>query len=257
MALGTIGALIAGTVGSSLIGGIAAKKGADATAKASRDANNTERYIFDRSVELTEPQRRMGLDAQNVLASWAGIGPDVYYSDAGRRLEATRLDNGGYGINEMQGYDDDGNAIWSPLSKSFATDDARNNYLNNYKVGFEGDPGYQFRLDQGRKAINNNAAARGLRYSSDTQKAIGDYTQGMASQEFGNAWNRLAGLSGMGQTATNQQISAGQNYAGAYGQNAMNAGLARSSGYAGINNAFQSGINNGFNILGMKQAGFF
>lgn len=257
MAIGTIGALIAGTVGSSLIGGIAAKKGADATAKASRDANNTERYIFDRSVELTEPQRRMGLDAQNVLASWAGIGPGVYFSDDGSLIKGAKLDDGSFGISARTGYDDNNEAVWKPLSKRFDDKASRDNYLANYKVGFEGDPGYQFRLDQGRKAINNNAAARGLRYSSDTQKAIGDYTQGMASQEFGNAWNRLAGLSGMGQTATNQQINAGQNYAGAYGQNAMNAGLARSSGYAGINNAFQSGINNGFNILGMKQAGFF
>lgn len=53
------------------------------------------------------------------------------------------------------------------------------------------DPGYKFRLDQGMNAIQSSAAAKGLLGSSATMKGIQDYAQGLASQEFGNAYNRF------------------------------------------------------------------
>ena len=245
-------------VGASLAGGVAsasaASKAAKAQSKAAGDANETQRYIFDRSVELTDPQRRRGDTAGNVLASWAGIGPNMYFGDDGRQLQSTRLGDGSYGVNVLTGHGDDGE-IWKPLSKSFVDAGARDKYLSNYQAGFEADPGYRFRLEQGQKAINNNAAARGLRLSSDTQKALGDYSQGMASQEYGNAWNRLAGLAGAGQTATNQQIQAGQNYAGAYGQNALAAGNARASGYMNTANAFNNTMGDITGLMMMNKWG--
>ena len=52
------------------------------------------------------------------------------------------------------------------------------------------DPGYQFRMDQGNKAIENSAMARGGLMSGNTIRGSQDYAQNLASQEYGNAYNR-------------------------------------------------------------------
>lgn len=136
-------------------------------------------------------------------------------------------------------------------------------------ANFQADPGYQFRLDQGNKSIEQSAAARGNQLSGATMKALQKYGQGVASDEYNNAYNRfnndqntqfnrLSGIAGTGQTATNQIANMGQNYAGAVNSNSMNAannianniigaGNARASGYVGqanaVNNAIGTGIN--------------
>lgn len=52
------------------------------------------------------------------------------------------------------------------------------------------DPGYQFRVSQGRDQLQNWAAARGTLNDSGTAKALEDYGQNSASQEYSNIWNR-------------------------------------------------------------------
>jgi hypothetical protein len=54
------------------------------------------------------------------------------------------------------------------------------------------DPGYQFRLGQGTDALQNAAAARGTLNDSGTLKALLDYGQGAASQEYANVYGRAA-----------------------------------------------------------------
>jgi hypothetical protein len=98
-------------------------------------------------------------------------------------------------------------------------------YMRDFKMSdFQADPGYQFRMSEGMKAIERSAAARGGLNSGATMKALTGYGQNLASQEYQNAYdrfnsdrdrrfNRLASLAGTGQTATNQMGQAGQNYA--------------------------------------------
>jgi hypothetical protein len=52
------------------------------------------------------------------------------------------------------------------------------------------DPSMQFRMNEGMRALENSAAGRGSLASGDTLRAIQDYSQGLASTEYGNAWNR-------------------------------------------------------------------
>lgn len=52
------------------------------------------------------------------------------------------------------------------------------------------DPGYKFRSEQGMKGLLSNAATAGMLKSGDTLRAAQDYGQGLASQEYGNAFNR-------------------------------------------------------------------
>jgi len=83
------------------------------------------------------------------------------------------------------------------------------------------DPGYQFRLGEGMKAINAAAAARGLANSGRTLKELARFGQDYATQEYGNAFNRQMNLAGMGQNAAN---TLGQ-FQGQYGQGVGNAFL--------------------------------
>ena len=108
-----------------------------------------------------------------------------------------------------------------------------NNFMNNWQ---QNDPGYQFRLDEGNKAINAAAAARGLSNSGSTLKALTKYGQDYSSNEYNNAYNRqysrLSSLAGIGQNA-NQQTSQA---AGVYGQSLSNnqIGLGNSIASADI-----------------------
>jgi hypothetical protein len=53
-----------------------------------------------------------------------------------------------------------------------------------------GDPGYKFRTGQGEDALQRWSAARGTLNDSGTAKALIDYGQNAASQEYQNVWNR-------------------------------------------------------------------
>lgn len=95
---------------------------------------------------------------------------------------------------------------------------------------FTASPGYQFRLDEGTKAIERSAAARGGLNSGATLKALADYGQNVASTEYGNYVNRLASLAGVGQTAVGGTASAGTAAAGNAGNAYMAGGNAAASG---------------------------
>lgn len=68
------------------------------------------------------------------------------------------------------------------------------------------DPGYQFRLEQGQKAVRQGLAARGLG-GGQYDKALADYSQGLASQEFANTTNRLMNIIGVYSPVAQQQAS--------------------------------------------------
>jgi hypothetical protein len=115
------------------------------------------------------------------------------------------------------------------------------------------DPSYQFRLGEGLKALDRQAAARGGLISGGALKAAQRYGQDFASQEFGNAYNRLASMAGLGQTATNSMNA----NAGTFGANAANnitgAANARASGYMGGVNALTGGLNQYMNYTQGQQ----
>jgi len=119
---------------------------------------------------------------------------------------------------------------------------------------FQQDPGYAFRLAEGQKALDRQAAARGGLISGGALKAAQRYGQDMGSQEYQNAFNRyqaerqaklgpLQSLAGVGQTSANTLGAAGQQYATAAGE-ALGAGAqARASGYMGTANTLTGGLN--------------
>lgn len=111
------------------------------------------------------------------------------------------------------------------------------------------DPGYGFRMSEGLKALDRQAAARGGLISGGALKAAQRYGQDVASQEFGNAYGRLAGLAQIGPSAAGVMNTLGQNYAGAAGQNLIAGGQAVGQGYMGAAGARSSGYIGGANAL--------
>jgi hypothetical protein len=118
---------------------------------------------------------------------------------------------------------------------------------------YKQDPGYAFRLSEGQKALDRQAAARGGLISGGALKAAQRYGQEMGSQEYTNAFNRyqveraarlnpLQSLTGMGQTTAQQIGAAGSNMAGNVGEAYMGGANARASGYVGGANALTSGL---------------
>lgn len=118
---------------------------------------------------------------------------------------------------------------------------------------FEQDPGYQFRLDEGQKALERSAAARGLLSSGSTLKGITNYAQNEGSKEYQNAFNRyqtnranqlnpLQSLMGTGQTSANTLTSAAANQGANQANLIQQAGQARASGYVGSGNALGNAL---------------
>ena len=67
-----------------------------------------------------------------------------------------------------------------------------NSLMRNFGAAdFQTDPGYNFRLSEGLKAIDRQAAARGGLISGAGLKAAGRFGGDLASQEYGNAFNRF------------------------------------------------------------------
>ena len=140
---------------------------------------------------------------------------------------------------------------------------------NDYKA----DPGYAFRLSEGQKALDNQAAARGGLISGNALRAATAYGQNMGSQEYQNAYNRAltryntgvasenqlynrqAGLAGIGQTATNMIGQAGATNAATMGNYLTGSAAAQAAGQVGSANTFGQGVsqylnyNQGNNLL--------
>jgi hypothetical protein len=125
------------------------------------------------------------------------------------------------------------------------------------------DPGYAFRQQQGELALSRSAAARGGAISGSALKDLANYSQGLASTEYSNAFNRyendtqsrysrLFGVGQQGQAAATQQgantIGAAK-YGGDTGLQAneyggsLNSNAAQYAGTLGYQGATQVGNN--------------
>lgn len=84
------------------------------------------------------------------------------------------------------------NALFDPFTAvgNTATTGLNTALTDPFKFNIQDDPGYAFRSQQGQKAVEQSAAARGGTMSGGTLKALTQYGQGFASQEYQNAFSR-------------------------------------------------------------------
>ena len=197
----------------------------------------------------------MGSNASNDASNAAIAGQQAATAEQQRQYDTTRADNMQYMQNgktansrlmDLMGLSGNTNAAgYGSLARNFSQSDLANDAVYNN--------GLQFGLDQGTGAINARAVQQGgydsgatlkalTKYANDygTTKAEGAYNR--FNTDNTNQYNRLGGISGTGQTATNQVNTAGQNMANNISNNDINAGNARAAGIMGGNAAWGSAL---------------
>ena len=279
----------------------AAGDAADAQTAAANQANETQRYMYDQSRLDQAPWNEVGTSGLNALATRLGLAqysgapltpPSMdkirasfgtqYQPQAQQQTSVMDSEtgwpvysnvSGGAAAQDIepliqaeyqrqlkeyeakkaaQGTSNAGDPNFNSLMKTFTNED------------FVKDPGYQFRLDEGQKALQRSAAARGGLLSGAALKATSRYGQDYASNEFQNAFNRdttnktnifnrLASVSGVGQTAANQNSQNAMMTGNNIAQNQIGAGNARASGYMGQANAITGSIGQGINYFQNQQ----
>ena len=103
---------------------------------------------------------------------------------------------------------------------------------------FKTDPGYNFRLAEGLKALERSASARGLLQSGGTLKGIQQYGQNIASDEYQNAFNRYL----LEQTKMREERLAPLEYQIGLGQAAASGQAANVGTTAGQTSALTLGL---------------
>lgn len=241
-------------VGSAVVGGVvssrAASKSAKAQTKAANQANETERYIFDQTREDQKPWQDAGRAGLNSLMGLYGFEQKPVPGTGKAAVPATPAGKGIIGaiLNPAKPGEP---AVPPDMEWMRSTNPA---IANSFMAM---DPGYQFRLREGQRNLENSAAARGGLMSGNFLKATTKYGQDYGANEYANIANRYSALAGVGQAANSQVQTAGQNFSNAYGQNLRAAADARSSGYAAKANAFNNVLNTGINAYGAYKNGYF
>jgi len=106
---------------------------------------------------------------------------------------------------------------------------------------FETDPGYQFRLEQGLNALQSRMGSSRSPYGSAAMTGVTEFAQDLASEEYGNAFNRfmagnaaeygmLSGITGLGmrgsESIADARMAAAEGSAGMYNQAYTGSGEA-------------------------------
>jgi len=192
-----------GVVGT--VGGIAANiAGSNKQAKAAKEAAGLSNEQFQQIYGDLAPSRAAGEQALFALSDQLGLPRPVVAN----------------------------NLVTDPTTgEPYPTTDAFN---------FRQTPGYQFQFNEGVKAIDRGAAARGLLKSGGRLKALERFGQGLADREYGDYMNRLAAIAGLGQTATTQTGQFGAQNALAAGQAGIGAATAQANGLTGAASSFNN-----------------
>jgi hypothetical protein len=205
-AIGGIGSLIGGAMGSS------AASGASAAQVAA--AKQAEALITSLLAQYNPP---IGAAAQQAadLSTQAGAGAVQQIRDT---LAQNRTDVQG-GVTQANALLDPYAAGGTQAETTLQTMMAPGGDLNrtfNFQDIQNLDPGYQFRMDQASKALQASAAAKGAALGGGTLSSLMSLNQNMASAEAQNAFarltqsqqdrfNRLNAMVGTGLNATGQQ----------------------------------------------------
>lgn len=175
--------------GSALVGAYSANKASERQSAAAEAAGAIQKSVSDQQLALQKQQYEEGVKRQQ---PWLDAGSNALAKmQAGAFTQPAAFDvnNPAYARP----------AAFNPNDPSYARPEAFNVYDPRYAQpgafsfganDFQADPGYAFRLSEGQRGLDRQAAARGGLISGSALKAASRYGQDMASQEYGNAFNR-------------------------------------------------------------------
>lgn len=198
----------------------------------------------------------------------------VIGADASRRAANIGADATRYGVDATQRMFDRSVELQEPwrqagigaLGQLTAGTGAGGDFNRSFTMAdFQADPGMAFRMQQGQRALESSAAARGGLLSGGTGKNLVEYGQNFGSQEYGNAYNRfnadmdrrfnrLSSIAGLGQTATRDVTNQGTQVAGSISDLYTQGANARAGGVIGQANAISRGIGGVANYFGQQRA---
>jgi hypothetical protein len=238
------GWIAAATIGSAVIGSMSSSSAANTQAAASGDAAAAQLQGTRESIAAQEKAFERQVELQKP------------FREAGLKGQNELLDLLGLSDNTKA-------AGYGSLSQPFTGQDM-------YK-----DPGYAFRLNEGVKALDRSAAARGGLLGGNQLRGVTQFGQDYGSQEYQNAFNRyqaertarlnpLQSLAGQAQSSANTlgnaagDLGSGSAAALMAGGNAaanglIGAGNARASGYMGTANAISNALGQGVNYYSQQQ----
>lgn len=150
---------------------------------------------------------------------------------------------GGDAANATQRYMFDTlNAQRAPyLTSGYNALDKINGLLNN-PSSVRDDPGYQFGMNEGQRAIDNSASARGG-IGGAALRAGTRFAEDYAGTKTNDIFNRYASVAGFGQTANQQANASGMNYANNVSNNQMGMGNALAANYLNQGNIYGNALN--------------
>jgi hypothetical protein len=161
----------------------------------------------------------------------------------------------------LQPYMDLGSSYINPLKAALSNPTLTQQFSAPTAAQAQATPGYQFTLQQGLKATQNSAAARGLGTSGAALKGATTYATGLADSTYNDVYNRalqtyntnyntasnnvnrLQSVVGSGQNAAAGLGSLGAQTANSIGNTLTGAANASASGTIGSANALSSGLN--------------
>ncbi|HXJ72895.1 MAG TPA: hypothetical protein VNM37_08575 [Candidatus Dormibacteraeota bacterium] len=106
-------------------------------------------------------------------------------------------------------------------------------------ANYQTSPGYQWQMSEGLRGVDAGAAARGMLRSGATIKGEEQFAQGLANSDFGTYYNRLMGLSTLGENAA----AGGASTANTAGAAAQSAGNTQASIYGNTFGGFGNSVN--------------
>ena len=257
-----VGGVIAagGAIGGAALSSGAAKKASKTQAEAADRATELQREMYYNNIDLQKPWHQAGQAGLNQLMALSGF--ESYTPDDPHAAEREKYQANIDAYNKVADNASSGPGLIGSFAKSFPQMLAKAYQqkaaslpavpATSWRPAGDGastaaeilqmDPSYQFRFAEGQKALDRSAAAKGGALSGGAIKASARYGQDMASTEYGNIWNRLAAIAGIGQTATGQMNTLGANYATQAGDMMTQAANARASGYVGSSNAWGNAV---------------
>lgn len=231
-----VGAFIsaAGSIGGALISSGSANKAANAQTKSAEAALALQKQIFDTTRADLSPWTMVGQSALFQLSDALGVSRPVTMPNLGVLQSPTAgfmgsppVSSGGAStaapttgsglIAQYAGFGLPG--LIAQYAKQQAAQPPTGGTTTatpptmTQGTGFQTSPGYQFAFNQGVKAVDAGAATQGLLGSGARLKALTEFGQGMANQEYWNYLNQLGNLMSAGQNAAAQTGTFGANYA--------------------------------------------
>jgi hypothetical protein len=218
-----------GSLASGMMGSSAAKSAASQQANAEREAAMLQQQQFESTRKDLEPFRQAGVDVLPDLTAY----PKQAQSD----LAAAAAEAKG--------------AIPGPMTEEW----------------LQKQPGYQWNLSQGMRALNASSSARGLGVSGANLKAASQWGTGLADSTYKSAWDmaqqrwsdinqnftnqynrfgqgfgQLKDIATLGETAAAKVGDIGQSTYANIGQNVAGAGQAQAAGTTASAQALSGGI---------------